>query len=193
MPVVDTSITTVGYAPSLLRLQLLVTRPALTLTEVELVDDALHLRRIDARDGVPSEVRAVTPSPTDWAHLGGVLDGGDFWSWPRTWPPAEKMYCGEWKLGVAWNGRIWASTGPIGMPHEIDLLLDEVERLVGTRLTDRVRPRRTASHALPSPPPPPSDLHPAEGVVRPSSGRFTADSAPEPHAHESPRSTAMSA
>ncbi len=118
----------------------------------------------------------MTPSPADWVHLGSVLNEVGVWHWLRTWPPTEEMYTGEWKLGVAWNGRIAASTGPIGVRDEIEHLIDEVEHLVGITFPTRMRPRCAASPAFLSSTYRPIATRPGEGVAPLFSGTSTAGS-----------------
>lgn len=117
--------------PSTLRLHVVSLRPHLTLTEIQLVDGALHYQRIDGRDYVPIEVRALRPSPADWADLRNVLEESRLWSWPRRWPPVHNAYEGEFVIAVASAERVARSAGPIGVAPEVDAVLDEVRRLVG--------------------------------------------------------------
>lgn len=117
--------------PSFLRLRVIRLRPHLTLTEIQLVDDALLYQRIDGRDHIPTEIRAVRPSTADWARFRAVLDAAGFWSWPRRWPGVPDGYEGEFAIGVEWNGRAVVSVGALGIRPEVDAVLDEVQRLVG--------------------------------------------------------------
>lgn len=129
--------------PSLLRLRLLGLRPHLVLTEIHLVDGALLYRCIDARDHVPTEVRAVRPSTADWEALRRVLDTAAFWAWQRRWPPVPDDYEGEFAIAIACAGRAWRSAGSLGVAREVDDVLDEVGRLVGNA-------PRHASQAVPT-------------------------------------------
>lgn len=151
--------------PSLLRLRALTVQPRLALTEVQLIDDVALYRLLDARDRVPTEVRAVRPSPADWAELRRVLDEVSFWLWPRRWPCAHDGYKGEFAIGVVWGGRAVVSAGALGVAPDVDAVLDEVRRLVGNG-------RRRASAAVPtllSPaPPPPYRLDLLGGTDRPA-------------------------
>lgn len=118
--------------PSTLRLRLLALRPHLLLTEVQLVDEIVLYQRIDGRDHIPIEGRAVRPSFADWALLRSVLDHAGFWSWSRRWPRMHDGFMGEFAIGVEWAGRAAVSAGPIGVAPEVDAVLDEVDRLVGS-------------------------------------------------------------
>lgn len=123
--------TSISPIPTLLRLRVLALRPRLILTEVQLVDDALLYQRIDGRDHIPTEVRAVRRSAADWANLRDVLDAAGVWSWPRRWSQRVHRYTGDFAVAVEWNGRAARSAGPIGVTTEVGAALDEVLRLVG--------------------------------------------------------------
>lgn len=117
--------------PSTLRLRLLVVQPRLTLTEIQLVDDVVFYQRIDGRDGVPTEVRAVRPSAADGADLRHVLERAAFWSWPCRWSLCEHRYTGDFAIGIEWNGRAARSAGSLCIAREVDAVLDAIQRLVG--------------------------------------------------------------
>lgn len=53
--------------PDVLRLRVVATRPHVFLTEVQLVDGAVMVEHIDARDHVMTEVGAFRPSLSEWA------------------------------------------------------------------------------------------------------------------------------
>lgn len=138
--------------PSLLRLRLLSVRPHLNLAEIQLVDDALLYHRLDGRDHVPTEARAVRPSAADWARLRRILQEASFWFWPRRWPRVDDRYAGDFVIAVEWAGRVVVSTGALGVAPEVDRVVAELERLVGRPHAQRA-PQATSAHDTPAPQP----------------------------------------
>ena len=131
--------------PSLLRLRVLSFRPHLTLSEIQLVDDVLRYRRLDARDHVPIDVRTARPSATDWNALRIVLDEAAFWLWPRRWPRAHDGDEGEFVFAVDWAGRVAVSAGVIGVAPEVEAVLDVAQRLVRSGDRRKSQARRQTS------------------------------------------------
>lgn len=138
--------------PSLLRLRLLATRPQLALTEIQLVDDVLLYRRLDGRDRVPTAVRALRPSASDWEYLRRTLDAASFWLWPRRWRRVHDGYEGEFAIGVVWGGRAAMSAGTISVAQEVDAVLDEVERLARSGPRHAPQPVATLRMRIPTMP-----------------------------------------
>lgn len=141
-----------GSIPWLLRLRVLTVQPRLTLTEIQLVDTTLLYRRLDGRNHVPIEVRAIRPPAADWMDLRHLLDETGVWRWPRRFPRVHDGYVGEFAIAIEWDRRGVMSVGALGAAPEVDDVVDEVQRLVGNAPRRSSRPVPTL--LSPAPPPP---------------------------------------
>lgn len=98
---------------------------------MQLVDDVLLYQRIDGRDHVPIEVRAVRPAAADRNALRVGLDDASFWLWPRRWPRVDDHYTAEFVIAVEWAGRATVSAGPIGVARVLVAVLEDTSHVVG--------------------------------------------------------------